>query len=240
MDLASRHQAQLRSTHQRLTVDGVAFMNMLGGIMNNAWTLFRLQSVRKLLTPDAWPGLWPMRKAMCRVMTFHTFMDVVGSALILRGHQRRMPAQVPDTSNALRALQDVHKEFPARRLAFYNTAAGALLRYASKLPSRSFLRCGDCRTFPAPHTPECIPKEAHCLRCYFRQSNGKLRAHRTSYRCSTCYAALCMACMSEFHAITAESEVSKVERPRVPVPNAAGAPSGDEAAVIRAPSGRRR
>lgn len=128
MDLASRHQAQLRSTHQRLTVDGTAFMNMFGGILNNAWTLFRLQSVRKLLAPDAWPGLYPMRRAMCRVMTFHTFMDVLGSALIVRGHERRLPAELPDTSLALRVLQNQHRELPTRRLAFYNTEPGVLLR----------------------------------------------------------------------------------------------------------------
>lgn len=128
VDLVSRHQAELRSKHQRLTVDAVAFMNMLGGLLSNAWTLFRLQAVKHLLLPDAWPGLWPMRRAMCRVMSFHSFMEKVGCALIIRGHSRRVPAQVPDTSSALKALQDVHREFPTRRLAFYNTPAGVLLR----------------------------------------------------------------------------------------------------------------
>lgn len=128
MDLASRHQAQLRSTHQRLTVDGVAFMNMFGGIVSNAWTLFRMQSVRKLLATEAWTGLAPMRQAMCRVMSFHTFMEVLGTSLIVRGHHRRLPAEIPDTSNALRVLQDQHRQFPTRRLTYYNTVDGVALR----------------------------------------------------------------------------------------------------------------
>lgn len=70
VDLTSRHQAQLRSRHLRLELDGAAFMTLLGALINNVRNGLRIHSIRKQLAVDRWQGLSQARRAMCRATKF--------------------------------------------------------------------------------------------------------------------------------------------------------------------------
>lgn len=105
VDLTSRHQAQLRSRHLRLELDGAAFMTLLGALINNAWNGLRLHSIRRQLDVDRWQGLSQARRAMCRAMKFQTFLEKVGVSLIVAGNSRRRPADIPETNEAVRVPQ---------------------------------------------------------------------------------------------------------------------------------------